>query len=59
MQAIWLDYTTKYLIEQDINLIEYYDNDKLDKNNNNHINKIPTIDKRIEKNLIENGIIKE
>ena len=28
--AIWLDYTTKYLIEQDINLIEMIDAHDID-----------------------------
>jgi len=27
MQAVWLDYTTKYLIKQDINLVENYEDD--------------------------------
>ena len=27
LQAVWLDYTTKYIIKQDINLIENYDDE--------------------------------
>lgn len=28
MQAVWLDYTTKYIIQQDLNLIDNYDEEE-------------------------------
>jgi len=27
LQAVWLDYTTRYIIKQDINLLENYDDE--------------------------------
>jgi hypothetical protein len=32
LQAVWLDYTTKYIVKQDLNLIDNYD-DEEDENN--------------------------
>ena len=28
MQAVWLDYTTKYIIEQDLNLIDLHNKEQ-------------------------------
>lgn len=35
IQAVWLDYTTNYIIEQDLNLIDYYE--KGDQNFDNKV----------------------
>jgi hypothetical protein len=45
LQAVWLDYTTKYIVKQDLNLIDNYDDDEEENNTtkklsmtNKHIN---------------------
>lgn len=32
LQAVWLEYTTKYIVKQDLNLIENYDDDDDEEN---------------------------
>lgn len=39
MQAVWLDYTTKYLIEQDMNLIDFFEHG--DEGMDHHIREMP------------------
>ncbi len=44
LQAVWLDYTTKYIVKQDLNLIDNYDDDEEE---NNTTKKLSTTNKHI------------